>query len=41
MKKTNVELLQSIRKGWGNVKPYQRIEKNKKAYDRKKIKREE
>lgn len=29
----------SVRKTWGGVKPYERIEKNRKAYDRKKNKR--
>lgn len=34
-KKSNIELMQTIRKDWGEVKPFTRIEKNKKAYSRK------
>lgn len=33
--KTNIEIMNSIRKDWGDVKPFTRIEKNKKAYSRK------
>ena len=33
--KTNIEIMSSIRRDWGNVKPFTRIEKNKKAYSRK------
>ena len=29
--KSNIEIMQSIRRDWGMVKPYSRIEKNKKA----------
>lgn len=35
--KSSLEILQSIRKDWGQVKPYTRIEPDKKTiYDRKK-----
>ena len=33
--KSDIEIIQSIRRNWGMVKPYSRIEKNKKAYSRK------
>lgn len=33
--KTNIEIMSSIRRDWGDVKPFTRIEKNKKAYSRK------
>ena len=31
----NIEIMNSIRRDWGDVKPFTRIEKNKKAYSRK------
>lgn len=33
--KTNLELAQSLRRDWGNVKPYTRVLPNDKAYSRK------
>lgn len=33
--KTNIEIMNSIRRDWGDIKPFTRIEKNKKAYSRK------
>ncbi len=34
--KTFIETLRKVRGDWGQVKPYTRIEKNKKKYNRKK-----
>lgn len=33
--KTNIEIISSIRRDWDDIKPFTRIEKNKKAYSRK------
>ena len=37
--KSNLEIFRSIRKGWGGVNPVERVEKSRKAYDRKKAKK--
>lgn len=33
--KTYTEIIQSTRRDWGNIKPYTRVERNRKGYCRK------